>query len=304
MIFSSLSRLLNEKKIGGDLASLLDHESSLVIGVDSHKNVFLAGPQIEGLVAFSHEAGKLENNKSIFLHNAERIEPVFKLQCKVSDTDHLWAISSVFFGLSNLFKRRVTSDSFVSAFKGVEEFFQREKDHGRFDVAEIGLFGELVFLLNHKNCDVALLAWHESKFENYDFSYSGLQVEIKTTTQTQRLHRLKSTQSLLNSTNPFFYVSVYAARMHGGITVHGLIEAITERISPNLRMEFKSRLDQFDLSNFKKEFDLDRARKSIHWYSDANVPKPIVSDDRILEVGWLCDFDRINPEAQPAAWLS
>lgn len=62
------------------------------------------------------------------------------------------------------------------------------------DKAILGLWGELVFILNSSSINESIDAWHIDRDNLYDFSFSAKNVEVKTTTRSIRNHEFNNSQ--------------------------------------------------------------------------------------------------------------
>ena len=62
------------------------------------------------------------------------------------------------------------------------------------DKTILGLWGELVFILNSSSIIESIDAWHIDRDNLYDFSFSTTNVEVKTTTRSTRRHEFNNSQ--------------------------------------------------------------------------------------------------------------
>ena len=282
--------------------ALYSENCEVVIGVTRSKTVFLASPNVDHLVEFEYSSASLSINKSIKINDDKFVEPVFTLECIVESTQDLWAISSLFSGLTNLILKNSHSQEVLFALEGIEQYFAEQFKAMKSNREEIGLFGELVFIFAHVNVDLGISSWHSSKLSNYDFALPGLQVEVKTSTVAARSHRLRSSQSLLHGSNLFYYASVYAPVLQVGTTIKEIEKLISLRASRASASIFFEKLNQYNRTSYQCSFDLQTAVGSILWVSSGVVPTPLIEDFRIRDVNWTCDFTQLDSEPQPSTW--
>jgi hypothetical protein len=62
------------------------------------------------------------------------------------------------------------------------------------DQTILGLWGELVFILNSRTINESIDAWHIDRDNLYDFSFSENNIEVKTTTRSNRTHEFNNSQ--------------------------------------------------------------------------------------------------------------
>jgi len=302
LIHNSLETLHNSSSGEDDLSCLIDRESKIVIGLTKTGRVFFAGPQSQVFEPFHEDLADMYINKRILLQDYSVLEPLFQLECEFKDETELWAISSFFMGLSNLCKGDQNNRHASDAIMGIRHYFQSLKETEVSFQTEVGLFGELIFMLSHENVDEAIMAWHTDPRETYDFSGRGLQLEIKTTTRPVRIHQLKSTQSILTGENNFFYASLYSPLASDGKSVHDVIVELIERASSVGSKNLLSKLDSYETNRMSRTFDLEKSLNSILWFSSRDVPRPQVNDHRIMSVTWSCDFSQLDNVEKLENW--
>jgi len=294
LIHNSLETLLKSSSGQEDLSCLVDNESKIVVGLTKAGRVFFAGPQSPAYKPFHEDLADMCLNKRITLNANSVFEPLFQLECEFQDETELWAISSYFSGLSNLCLGEDNHQHVSAAIKGIQHYFQGLKESEANFTKEIGLFGELVFMLCHENVDEAIKAWHIDPLDTYDFSGKGLQLEIKTTTRPVRIHHLRSTQSILVGENDFYYASIYAPFANDGRSVEDAVKDLTLRASAAGSIDLLEKLDSYSTSSMTRTFDLHTSMKSLLLFSSIDVPKPTIRDHRILSVSWTCDFGQLD----------
>lgn len=95
----------------------------------------------------------------------------------------------------------------------------------------IGLWGELLVILNSQDPARAILAWHTDPSELFDFVDGNHAIEVKTTTSRIRCHHFRLEQLQSPDTSRGFVVSVMVQPGAEGLTVRDLVDRIVARLS-------------------------------------------------------------------------
>jgi hypothetical protein len=95
----------------------------------------------------------------------------------------------------------------------------------------LGLWGELIYILNSKNIETSISAWHLDKIDLFDFSLSENSYEIKTTTKNSRIHEFNNLQLKKFANLNVYVVSILTEKMALGKSVMDLWGEINSRIN-------------------------------------------------------------------------
>jgi hypothetical protein len=159
---------------------------------------------------------------------------------------------------------------------------------------ELGLFGELAVIYSSSNKEQMIDNWHSSPYATYDFSNGVNRLEVKTSKSPQRIHWLRNSQSGLHSDSELTYASVYCPETSEGETIPGIVNLIKDGLKPDSINLFERKLSPFKYAKFETKFDLVTAVEKIKFVDSSNVPRPLVTDNSIIDVQWKIDFSRIE----------
>lgn len=142
----------------------------------------------------------------------------------------------------------------------------------------IGLFGEMVFILEAADTAKAIHAWRNDEYDRHDFSTQDLRIEVKSTSQPQRIHEFSYEQCEIQSGTNSLVASIIVERNAGGITVQQLQDLIEERLIGHfgsllkLRSVVAETLQTDVVSKSGTTFDLKKARQSLEVYDLQSIP--------------------------------
>ena len=90
----------------------------------------------------------------------------------------------------------------------------------------IGLIAELLLILRCAPPNAAIAAWHVRTTDRFDFVFQDSRVEVKATSNRQRVHTLSYGQVNPPSTIPAYFASTFVEEVNQGITGRELLEEV------------------------------------------------------------------------------
>jgi hypothetical protein len=240
-------KALREKGNAGKnsfLSTTIDDEFIFRLAIDDELN-----PAI--LISEKHfnSSGWTKKN-----YKFERLELKFNIYCNLNDIVTGKQIEDVFTIIKQVNGNSRMHEYFISiaeviimALKSnltienlnfeIENLIRLFSSNKRIDEKVIlGLWGELLFILNSTNIDSAILAWHVDKNELFDFSFPDSIKEIKTSRGNTRTHEFNNAQLQKFNQLNVSVVSIITEKMALGKSVFDLWNDINEKCStPELR---------------------------------------------------------------------
>jgi len=165
-----------------------------------------------------------------------------------------------------------------------------------------GLWAELFVIKNAKNPVVLLNAWHSNPEEKYDFNSNAQRLEVKSTSQRDRVHHFSLEQLIPPSGCRVAVASLFVEGSGGGVSIKDLVQEIKNILSENPELEEKlDRVVTHTLGNSLRQstnhrFDLQLAQESLLIFDAKSVPK--ISEQlppEISEVHLRVDLSRCTP---------
>lgn len=151
----------------------------------------------------------------------------------------------------------------------------------------LGLWGELVYILNSQCVETSILAWHLDKIDLFDFSLSENCIEVKTTLNNSRIHEFNNLQLKKFSNLNVNIISILTERMALGKSVMDLWGEINNRISnQDLKNKMTSIIsdiigsDMTSITQFKYNYFM--AASTIKEFNTKRIPS---IDDSIIRSG-------------------
>lgn len=296
---------LTASTMSGDLrVFLIDESLDLYCGVTSDNSLFLASKQNRSLPEFEFEVASLCNNKVLMMEDGKRIGPLAILKCNFQSEEELLSLTSLFSGLHNL---RATSDSldkFLDAITGLERYFAERQASRDLIAIEVGLFGELVLIASAANSNRFIRSWHSTPFSTYDFGFENLQLEVKTSTNPDRVHSLRISQTSDHHSHNLMYASIYAPLAENGLSVADVVDVIESKLDRSAQELFRRKLNAYDLTKFETRFDFGHSSESIRWIHGSQVPTPESNDARIRDLSWRVSFLEIESAVAASVWTT
>lgn len=142
-----------------------------------------------------------------------------------------------------------------------------------------GLWGELFVIRNAKDPIALMAAWHSSPEEKYDFSAATQRLEVKSTSQRQRVHHFSLEQLNPPAGCRAVVASLFIERNGGGTSLRELVEELQLRLvsKPDLQ-ERLHRVVGMTLGNalrqgYASRFNRELAAESLKFFDVTTIPK-------------------------------
>jgi hypothetical protein len=166
-----------------------------------------------------------------------------------------------------------------------------------------GLWAELLIISESKNPHKLLSCWHSSPLEKFDFNNGDERIEVKSTTQSIRVHRFSIEQLHSPTDTKTIVASVFVKQSSSGKSITDLVLDIKERISDDIelieKLEFQIALTlgKAIIDSVKLSFDYQYAKDSVLFYLAEDIPKISEVDIPVLvsDVRFTSDLSATSP---------
>ena len=164
----------------------------------------------------------------------------------------------------------------------------------------IGLFGELLVINESKNINDVLKSWHSQSTDLIDFVWTGVRLEVKTTTSQSRLHNFALEQLRPIPNLAKFVASVNLQEAHDGISLIDLLNSVLAKVkSQDLKNKIWDivfdTLGQEYIRSDSKKFDYSTAKKSLKIFNAKNIPSPDFNlPSGVSSVRFISNLDKIE----------
>jgi len=95
----------------------------------------------------------------------------------------------------------------------------------------IGLYGEMLFILNSSNPDVVVQAWRSRADDRFDFSIDSVRLEVKVTARRTRVHSFSLEQCLPVPGANAVIASMFVETSGGGKSLRDLTQLLFARLT-------------------------------------------------------------------------
>lgn len=225
----------------------------------------------------------------------ENFEAQFQVRCTLQHADG--TTQTAHYTLLRLTSKRLADRAvFFSVCETIRDLVGREPDESSLYQAvarlvalfrrlllpptrtNIGLFGEMVFILEARSASTAIQAWRNDEYDRYDFSTPNLRIEVKTTSQPQRIHEFSYEQCDVGGDIKGVVASIIVERASSGTNVLQLQNLIEERLTGDyasllkLRSVVAETIQGEENSGHGITFDLAKAKRSLAIYNLESIP--------------------------------
>lgn len=288
LIFDILGTSDRPSSDGKLIIKLQDVSRHLALGFGSDGRAVFAAPQRGPMSGFKTASAELLLDQQLELEGFKGIK-LFVLKIDVKDEATALGFAGVLSGFVQLADRDKLEDAVAS----LKDFLRSEREVGESMVkAQIGLAGELAFIMSHHDVGAAIRAWHFDPTGTYDFGFRSARVEVKTTLRPIRKHWLKYTQFGPSRHRNLYLVSVYTGLVDRGETLPEVVDKLRKGLKDADALEFDAKVSSYDLPSFKLRFDMDSAVAGLRFYEAVAIPTPLLNDDSITDLNWQIDFDK------------
>ena len=141
---------------------------------------------------------------------------------------------------------------------------------------EIGLWGELFVISQAQNIENAIDSWHLDPYDTFDFNDGHKKMEVKTTTNNERVHSISLNQILKSIESNSLICSIMTSKIDLGLTVLDLKEKISETLDSNYKKIINTKVtisagDQWN--HFTNKYDFSTAKNSMRFFNADCIPK-------------------------------
>lgn len=165
-----------------------------------------------------------------------------------------------------------------------------------------GLWSELFVIESSKSPETLVYHWHNRPEEKFDFNADTEKVEVKSSSNMERIHIFTSEQLNAPKEKKVLVASVFAKQSSKGKSISDLLNSIIVSLKDDLLIEklysiisktLGSSLEQ----GFKIKFDYDVAINSLRFYDCETISKieKINIPNHISEVKYKSDLTNITP---------
>lgn len=186
----------------------------------------------------------------------------------------------------------LTNDGLTDFFYSLVRLFKIQPDSDT-TTARQGLWGELFMMKTFRGYDFWTKHWHSDPLNIFDFSKADKRIEVKTTTNQERIHQFSHSQ--LFSGDEVRVVSIMLQREDSGTALRALIEEAREifRKSPHyFKLEKairKAGMD--DLNESGPIFSASHALGNLAGYAICDIPRfPIAEPEGVSGTHYRSDL--------------
>ncbi len=164
-----------------------------------------------------------------------------------------------------------------------------------------GLWAELFIIEQAKYPEYLIQAWHASPEDKFDFNDGRDKIEVKSTSQSRRIHNFALEQLNPNTTSNLLIASLFVVQTGRGKNIFDLQKSIYSRVqNPKLQFKLNDILSQTIGKDFDKTFDVyfdySQAIDTLQFYDFKDIPT-IKKEDvqaEISNVRFDCDLSRVT----------
>jgi len=172
-------------------------------------------------------------------------------------------------------KIKFVVSKFIELFKSLQEVPRKSLQ---------GLWAELFLIEQSDSPEILISGWHSIPEEKFDFSFSKLRIEVKSSGTEIRIHHFSSAQL-----NPINNIEIIIASLlininAGGISLEELMQLIINKLNDYPKQKEKLHLLVYsvlgtDIDKINEvKFDYQLAQESLKLYNSIEVPKIKNSD--------------------------
>ena len=299
-----------------------DVEYNTVFNVDNSKSFFF-GKDSDDSVIFLIKPKDLISNISVNSSKGKFLDISFNITCEFKmnsgvekgeftiltlKTKHK-LMSNIFISLCvdliELIGEEPSYEQAVSVVKSLRELFLNFMRPATHD--EIGLWGELFVISQASNVQNAIDSWHLSPIDTFDFNDGAHKMEVKATTQNQRVHAISLNQILKSIESDSLICSIMTSQIDLGKDLIDLKELIDDELNHEYRQKLNEKIikcagDKWE--QYTNRYDYTTALSCMEYYRAEDIPKidstgidPHISNVKFsvnLESTDLADIDELR----------
>jgi len=308
LLFKNIIDDLNKIKIDDDIIKAKKITSN-------NDSFFLAINKNKDLIFIIRTDNEYLKNNNILIDSTKYLDIRYKVEINIDLDNNI--IKSDFTTIKLLSSSNILSDFFITlcieiinklgdyptieqirqVISGFKSLFQPLKSNQK--KTELGVWGELFHIAFSNKIDYLIKAWHIRSSDTFDFNDGLEKLELKTTLNNSRIHRLSLNQVLKGIESKSNFCSIMTSQIDNGLSVSDLINKITESLNTEDSINFYKKLVKTcgdDLNNFDKKFDIKTAIVS-RKYFDANIIPKINQnfiDNGVSNIKYDADFEGLS----------
>ena len=246
------------------------------------------------------------------------IELTHNLECKVTESgkskiDNYAVIvfksnegnlQNYFFGISlsllSSLSKKPTQKEVFEIFKNFVEIFRSLTETPTKTIQ--GLWAELILIEQSKKPETLINYWHNNPEEKFDFNADNEKIEVKSSSNLERVHIFTAEQLNPTNENQVIIASIFTKQISNGVTILELLDNIANRLSDNeliakiYSVIAKTLGNTFEQTT-KIKYDYELAKNSLRFYKHQDISKVerINIPERVSEVKFKSDLTNIKP---------
>ena len=259
----------------------IDGYKDYFIVVDSHGNIcFFINPEkpLKSKVPAISSDGininiRYNINCDILIDNKIVSEKLTVLILKNNDEQYINQFSENCIKLCEKLGDNPNFEELVIYINVLRELFSKPRK--KKDITELGLWGELLLIYNSNKKSQVIDSWHLSAGEIYDFNNGNNIIEVKTTLQPLRVHKISHKQITSIKRNNGSLCSIMTSNITEGLSVMDLVEKIKSEVESSVQFKFEEKLIELageGYVNFSKKYDLNQGLKNLEFYNYDIIP--------------------------------
>lgn len=164
-----------------------------------------------------------------------------------------------------------------------------------------GLWAEMLVIEQSTNPEYLIRSWHASPNSKYDFNDGQNKMEVKSTSQTKRIHSFSYEQTIPNPNSKLLIASIKVIETGVGKSIVNLRDNICKRVS-DLNLQYK--VNEMILSSLGSDFtnisdlyfDYQYAIDETSFFDSGNIPTIPLSTipPELSNIKFSCDLTNIQ----------
>jgi len=251
------------------------------------------------------------------------LELTHNLECKVSENGNSkfdnfsvivfkstqYNLQSYFLGIAETLleslSKNPTQKEVFETFKNFIEIFRSLSNSPTKTLQ--GLWAELLLIERANNTECLLNYWHNIPEEKFDFNADSEKIEVKSSSNLDRVHIFASEQLSPPEDKQVLIASIFTKQITNGKSILDLLQSIQAKISETILIEklfsiVSKTLGSTIEQSIKIKYDYDLAVNSLRFYRHQDISKieRLNIPERVSEVKYksnLTDVSSINPNS-------
>ncbi len=211
-------------------------------------------------------------------------------------------LQNYFFGIAtsllNSLSKKPTQKEILKAFKNIIEIFRSLTEPPTKTIQ--GLWAELMLIEQSKNPETLINFWHNIPEEKFDFNADSEKIEVKSSSNLERIHIFSSEQLNPPGDSQVIIASIFTKQVSNGLSIIDLLERIHYRIGDIELKEKIFRIVSKTLGNTfeqttKIKYDYELAINSLMFYKHQDISKidRINIPESVSEVKYKTDLTNV-----------